>query len=474
MVLSHRTLFAAAIAVPLGLLALAGWLNFRQVHAEAKRSAAQSVRALSEHAQRTFRTHELLIESVDRRIAGRKWRELQASEEVHRLLVSLASGSRDVASIFIMDPAGKGFVSSRRFPMPPIDGSDRDYYQALREADVTYVSAPSRSRLNNDLFFTLARRRTSADGTFDGLIAVSVDPAYFEAFYAPLRESTRDTIGLFRSDGTMLVRNPPLGTASLVLPQASAFMRQVREQPESGVFTGRGVADGVERVYAYRRVGNYPVYVSFNTSMGLVWSRWRTLMLPYTLASLLAMALLLAGVALAEQRTRRAAAEARGREAEEANRAKDLFVAALSHELRNPLAAIAAASETLQRDPGAHPPVQVIARQIKQLRRLLEDLLDTARAVHGKLRLEKRRVELGALARAELAEQLERLSPQGAIHGALPAGAQGEVKAAGKAWVEGDPVRLRQMLGNLIENAIKYGARRVDVELSSEADWVRA
>jgi signal transduction histidine kinase/ActR/RegA family two-component response regulator len=461
MILSHRVLFAAAIAVPLGLLALAGWLNFRQVHAETERGAMQSVRALSEHAQRTFRTHELIIEFVDRYVQGRAWHELSVSEEAHRMLAGLAEANRrDVTSVFLLDPSGQSFISSRRFPMPRIDASDRDYFRHLREKHELYVSAPSRSRVDQGRFFTVAKRRSSADGSFDGLIAVSVDPVYFEAFYATLRESPQDSIALIRADGTMLVRDPPLPADGTVLAPDSAFMQLAREQPESGVFTARSRSDGVERVFAYHRVGDYPVYASYNTSMGLVWSHWRGSMLPYTLASLLAMGLLLVGAAFAEQRTRRAAAEARGREAEQANRAKDLFVAALSHELRNPLSAIAAASETLQRDPGARTPVQIIARQIKQLRRMLDDLLDTARAVHGKLRLEKRRVELVALARAELAEQISRSSAHGAV------------QAAGEAWVDGDPVRLRQMLGNLIENAIKYGARRVDIDIEADTDWV--
>jgi hypothetical protein len=66
MFLSHRVLFAVAVAVPLGRLALAGGLEARQLHAEAERHAAQSVAALSEHAQRTLRTHELVIEFVAR------------------------------------------------------------------------------------------------------------------------------------------------------------------------------------------------------------------------------------------------------------------------------------------------------------------------------------------------------------------------------------------------------------------------
>src|SRR4029453_8493476 len=108
-----------------------------------------------------------------------------------------------------LDPSGQSFISSRRFPMPRIDASDRDYFRHLREKHELYVSAPSRSRVDHGRFFTVAKRRSSADSSFDGLIAVSVDPAYFEAFYATLREDPQDSIPLIRVDGTMLVRDPP-------------------------------------------------------------------------------------------------------------------------------------------------------------------------------------------------------------------------------------------------------------------------
>jgi signal transduction histidine kinase/ActR/RegA family two-component response regulator len=462
MVSSHRALFTAAIAVPLGLLALAGWLTFDRVRDEAEREAGHTVHALSEHAHRTFRAHELLIQFVDRYTEGRSWEDLGRSPEVHLMLARLASAGPDVASVFMLDRTGRSFVSSRRFPMPVIDSTDREYYRALKSDDVLHISAPGTGRLSGDRFFTIARRRTSADGGFDGVIAVSVNPAYFENFFASLVNPT-EAASLVRADGTLLARHPVRPDQVAVLPPGSGFMRAIADAPAAGVYVTRSLTDGIDRMIAYRRVGEYPVYASFQVSMAALWSAWRLAMVPFLMACLLATGLLLVGVALAEQRTRRAAAEARGREAEQASRAKDLFVAALSHELRNPLTAIASASELLEREAGARAPVQIIARQIKQLRRMLDDLLDTARAVHGKLTLEQRRIELCALARAELAEQLAR-SP----------GVQGAVQGAGEAWVNGDPVRLRQMLANLIENAIKYGARRVDIAFEAAGDWVQA
>ena len=353
MVASHRLLFVAAVAVPLGLLALAGWLNFRQAQAQAVRSVTQTTAAVSEHALRTLRAHEHIIEVVDNYVGGWSWKEIIDSRDLHRLLVRLAANNDDISSIFLLDPAGRAWMSSRAFPMPPIDASDRDYFKALRERDALFVSTLAVGRLTGDAFFSVARRRSGEPGTFDGVIAVSVNPRYFESFYAALQETPNDAIGFARDDGAILVRYPPLPKASTgVIPPSSEIMRAIEQGRQEGQYVARSAGDGVERVHGYKRVGRYPVFASFQLSMDAVWATWRRVMLPYAFASLLAMGLLLAGVALAEQRARRAAAEARGREAEQASRAKDEFIAALSHELRNPLAAIASAGGAAAARPG--------------------------------------------------------------------------------------------------------------------------
>jgi signal transduction histidine kinase len=466
MIPANRYLFAAAFGIPVVLLAIAGWLNFRQAESSAAHRAQQTTEALSEHALRTLRTHELIIDLVDRYVQGWSWERINASRELHLLLRQLAERNPDIASIFLLDPQGRGLTSSRRFPMPPIDSSDRDYFQALLRADVVFVSQPARSRLESDPFFAVARRRSSADAKFDGLIAVSVNPTYFESFYAGLLETPKDAAGLARQDGVILVRHPRLATAQPVIPPDAAFMREMREVRPSGSYIARSAGDGIKRVHAYRRVGDYPVFASLQLSMDAVWTAWGLSMLPYVVACVLAMALMMAAIGLASQYARRASAEARTEEAEQASRAKDLFVAALSHELRNPLAAISNAAQVLQRaaggEAGRGAAVEIIARQIGLLRRMLDDLLDTARVVHGKLRVEKRRIDLRPLAATVAAEQLAR-RPDARIEIQVP---------GGEPWVDGDAVRLKQVLDNLVENALKYGARNIDVVIEAAGDRV--
>jgi PAS domain S-box-containing protein len=141
------------------------------------------------------------------------------------------------------------------------------------------------------------------------------------------------------------------------------------------------------------------------------------------------------------------------RELLEADRRKDEFLAMLSHELRNPLAPILNAVEILH---GAKPEDQdlavnyraIIARQVRHMKRLLDDLLDVSRVRQGKIQLQKRPIELGALlleaveiSRPLIAEKRQQLSLSLA-QDLLP--------------MDADPTRLVQVFANLLNNAAKY------------------
>ena len=137
-------------------------------------------------------------------------------------------------------------------------------------------------------------------------------------------------------------------------------------------------------------------------------------------------------------------------EAESANRAKDQFLAMLGHELRNPLAALSNAASVLEmgaRDERASTRArEVIQRQVAHLSRLTDDLLDAASALLGKIELRVEPVNLATVA----AQSLATLASTGRA-------AQHRVDTQlDEAWVRGDPVRLDQVVTNLLVNAVKY------------------
>ena len=142
----------------------------------------------------------------------------------------------------------------------------------------------------------------------------------------------------------------------------------------------------------------------------------------------------------------------RRRALEEADRRKDELMAVLGHELRNPLASIVNGLEILRRSAGLEPharrALEVMGRQTATLTRLADDLLDVNRLQHGKIILDRRRIELARV----LADAVESARP------ALEAKRHVfEVEVDPEPiWINGDSVRLIQVVVNLLLNAARY------------------
>jgi signal transduction histidine kinase/ActR/RegA family two-component response regulator len=147
--------------------------------------------------------------------------------------------------------------------------------------------------------------------------------------------------------------------------------------------------------------------------------------------------------------------------------ARDQFLAMLGHELRNPLGAIVLALDVIDRRGAAEPrQLDVVRRQSRQLSRLVDDLLDVSRVTSGKIALHRHPVELAAL----VGRAVEAMQPP-----AASAGVSLRVEVApGEVPVLGDPVRLEQVIANLVGNAVKYNRPGGQVAVSLETSGGQA
>jgi signal transduction histidine kinase len=148
----------------------------------------------------------------------------------------------------------------------------------------------------------------------------------------------------------------------------------------------------------------------------------------------------------------------------DADRRKDEFLATLAHELRNPLAPIRNALEIMRLASDSPQAVgqarQIMERQVGQMVRLIDDLLDVSRIARGKLRLVKERIDLADVLEAALETSRPLIEK---------AGLELEVAAPEKPVpLDGDRLRLAQVVSNLLNNSAKYTEQGGSISLVAE------
>jgi signal transduction histidine kinase len=174
-------------------------------------------------------------------------------------------------------------------------------------------------------------------------------------------------------------------------------------------------------------------------------------------------------IALASENTRLYEQErSLRREAEAANRAKDVFLSILSHELRTPLTAIIGWVHMMRRGMLKEKEFvrgfDVIYKNSKMLKRLINDLLDMSAILTGKMRMERQSVELKSV----VLEAVENLRPHAAerdIHLEVSFGDWDD-----SLTVDGDSTRLMQTFSNLLHNAVKFSAAGGHVRVTGVAN----
>jgi PAS domain S-box-containing protein len=153
-----------------------------------------------------------------------------------------------------------------------------------------------------------------------------------------------------------------------------------------------------------------------------------------------------------------------------ADRQKDEFLATLAHELRNPLAPIRTAVHLLSMPAVAEPvrtrAVQIVERQVSHMARLLDDLIDVARITQRRLVLKRDWVQVQAIVDTALEAAMpvaERKRHALTTHVEQP-----------QQWLHADPVRLAQVLSNILNNACKYtdAGGRIQLDVSGEDGWI--
>jgi len=307
---SLRLAMSAALVLPIVLFLILAVNNYRQTHAVADERIERTASILQEHALKVFETIERSISETNEVIRGMSDDQIVAEEaRLHQRLKQLVLALPQFKSIWVFDPNGRALVNSIAYPQPEgVNFSDRDYFQAhVGQAGRIFVGTVLKPRepYPEGEFFSVSRARPSPDGTFRGVIQISILPSYFERFFEKLRLGfPGGYAALVREDGAVLARDPPFATGS-GRAMTSMLAETMRSNP-AGAFTTRvSATDGVERRMTWKKLPNLPVFVVAGVETSAIRAEWLKAMAGYLAFGLPVTVVLLGAIWVALERTRR-------------------------------------------------------------------------------------------------------------------------------------------------------------------------
>nr|WP_199066074.1 ATP-binding protein [Chromobacterium sp. ASV5] len=454
--------FAAALLLAIWL---AVWIQIQDEHQrvqqELNRKSENLVRAFEEHVART-------ISAIDQTVRFLKYEYETGGDKMDtaNLLKRGVIQHEMFVQFSIVGPDGWLRISNLK-PFKPVDLSQREHFRVhiAQDSGKLFISKPVKGKVSGKWSIQFTRRINKPDGSFGGVVVVSVDPFYFTNFYSDVDIGRSGTIALVGQDGIVRARTGSGGIGADL--RGAQLFRYWPKQPY-GNYAGRSALDSVFRFYSFRAVQGYPFVVVMGVgadeALADFYHRREVYLISAGVASLvvvLSSALLM----LLALRLRRSQLRA-----ESANRMKSEFLAHMSHELRTPLNGILGGADYLQQalqNEDERDAASLIYSSSEHLLNLVNSVLDMARIEAGRMNIELQAANLPQLLRngveafRPLAEQKQL---QFSFSMRLPADDAGDYLV--------DKTRLLQVVNNLVQNAVKFteqGWVRVDASVAEGA-----
>jgi signal transduction histidine kinase len=389
-----RLLTVAVIVVPVILFVAAAWLNYIAAFRDARERVNRAKDAIHEYALKAFESDELILDRIAEHIADKDRSGLIGSEDFHRYLRQF-DGKPQISAVGLIIP-GQGLAASNPvFPVPTINVGPPNYLQVDRgEREPIYIRQAVPGTFTEAPQFSVVRLdRTSAQDVGTGLIFVSAKLSDFAGYYRTIIDLKDFLVTVIRSDGAVLARSPGDELVGKTLSLNSHFRQAIAREPKSGAYDGASELDGIERLFSYRQLGAYPVYVSVGLKRSAVIESWAWLMaghvaigLPATIGLFLLASLALrrsraADAALAAVQVhseRREFAEASLRHIQKMDIVGQL-TGGIAHDFNNLLAVITGNLELILRKPQDSAGIVRVAKAAFQAaergERLIEQLL---------------------------------------------------------------------------------------------------
>lgn len=262
--------------------------------------------ALAQQTERAFHSVELVVEATALSVERAGGIANSGTEDMHRVLRARLTGVPQLVSVAIVGADGRVLNSAQMFPPVGDNRQNREYFALHRDSPslAIHIGAPWPSPVDGRLIIPVTRRVSAPDGSFQGIIVAAVDPGYFEQTTHRVLPAEGGASALFRADGILLARTPPVDAMTLGRNFGHLPIFQPGA-PDHGLSWGPSPMDGTVRILAYHRLERYPLILNLSLRQEVLLAAWRDNAIRLSMAAALAALVLSAVVATLVRQLRR-------------------------------------------------------------------------------------------------------------------------------------------------------------------------
>ncbi|MGZ5828086.1 MAG: EAL domain-containing protein [Xanthobacteraceae bacterium] len=257
-------------------------LQFRdRTLARTERELTNTSQLLARHLDKEFEELTLVQKDIVERIqaagitSSAEYIRQLSGRDAHLMLKEKIRPMPQIAGVGIVGADGILINTSRTWPFPQISVADRGFFKNLKSdaRSDTFVTEPVRNQADGALSVIFARRVSGPNGEFLGIVLGSIEPQYFQAFFASLDLDEHKSVSLFRDDGMMLTRFPAIeGAAGKIY---KGFIENITDNDVQIRRITAATTDGKDRVLAAKRLAHYPLVMAVGIDTTIALADWR-------------------------------------------------------------------------------------------------------------------------------------------------------------------------------------------------------
>lgn len=198
-------------------------------------------------------------------------------ERLSKLMARQVNTVEGIQGLFIFDAQGNWTANSFSHGLQTKNNSDRAYFIYHREQSddgSIHVGSIVESRTTGEMVIPISRRIEFADGTFAGVALATIPVSYFQSFFKRMDVDAQGVIFLALDNGELLARRPTVSALITTNISKGDIFSRYLPHSDSGTAIIKSIVDGVERIYAYRRLSGLPIVAAAGVSYAHVFAPW--------------------------------------------------------------------------------------------------------------------------------------------------------------------------------------------------------